>query len=273
MFNKLSKDNEKYFLYFFSLSFIFLSYTIISNIYLCVDTNVFPDLLKKMLHPAFLPPTQEILLFLVKSIMDGTLQIHLFSSFSRTFIGLIVGTILGFLMGFLMAWFKKIDYTLDPIYELLRPIPPISFVTLFILWFGIGDFSIILLIIYGSFVVTLIPTYHAIKEVPDIYFKAAKVLGANTKMLLLKVVFPAASPRILAGFRYAVMGAWGMVVAAELIGSTSGIGYLISKSQATLDTHAVLAGIMVLVSCAFIFDAIVRFLISYLTRWMKRGRW
>jgi ABC-type nitrate/sulfonate/bicarbonate transport system permease component len=77
-----------------------------------------------MLHPVFLPPTQEILLFLVKSIMDRTLQIHLFSSFSRAFIGLIVGTILGFLMGFLMAWFKKIDYTLDPIYELLRPIPP-----------------------------------------------------------------------------------------------------------------------------------------------------
>jgi len=223
-----------------------------------------------VLRPEFLPFYTEIIEKFEFLLKVGLIQESIKESLLRIFQGYVIGALIGCSLGFLMGLFRRIDYLLDPPVTIIRYTPALAWVPLFIIWFGIGELTKILLIVLGVMSVTLIGAYHGVRDIPDVYFKAARVLGADTKMLIRKVILPAASPRILAGFRYAVMGAWGTVVAAELIASKSGIGYLILRSSATFDTYAVIAGIIVLTVCAFAFDTIVRFLTSYLTRWMRR---
>ncbi len=170
-----------------------------------------------------------------------------------------------------MAWYEAADHYLHPLYSLFRPIPPLAFVTLFILWFGIGEASKVLLIAYGVGMTMLIPAYHGVRDIPAVYIKAASVLAATRRQLLWRVILPAAAPRIFTGLRLAVMAAWGIIVAAELIASTSGLGYLIIIAQSQYETATVMVGIASLALIGFAMDLAVRALGARYTGWMRRG--
>ena len=218
-----------------------------------------------------LPPVEKIVCSFMTLVENGLLQSHILASLYRVLGGLAIGIVLGVSLGSVMAVSKKFDNYFSPIYNFMRAIPPIAFVTLFILWVGIGELPKIILITIGVMMFTTIPTYHGVKDVPDVYIKAGLVLGADKKMLLRKVILPAASPQILVGLRFSVMIAWGTIVAAELIASKSGIGYLIIEGQRLFHTDTVLIGIVTLTAVALVMDTLVRLAISYFTRWMKRG--
>jgi ABC-type nitrate/sulfonate/bicarbonate transport system permease component len=240
-------------------------------LYRLLDTSDFPRALRLLLRPGILPPLQDIVAAFLGLLADGGWLTHFWASFIRVVEGLGIGIVLGVGAGIAMAWSRRVDDYLDPLYNLLRPIPPLAFVTLFILWFGIGELSKVLLVAYGVFMITLIPAYQGVRDVPEVYLKAARVLGASRGLLLRRVILPAAAPRILAGFRLSLMAAWGIIVAAELVGSTSGLGYLITVAQTQYDTAIVMVGIASLALVGFLMDCAARVAIARLTGWMRRG--
>jgi ABC-type nitrate/sulfonate/bicarbonate transport system permease component len=247
------------------------AYGLVSNLYQLVDTQGLPRSIRLLLRPGILPPIQTILAVFGDVLWSGQWLANLGASLRRVLEGLSLGVALGVGTGLAMGWSERVDQYLDPIYNLLRPVPPLAFVTLFILWFGIGETSKVLLITYGVFMTTVVPAYQGVRDVPVVYIKAARALGAPPRQLLLRVVLPAAFPRILAGFRLALMAAWGIIVAAELIASTSGLGYMIIMAQAQYDTAVVMVGIGSLAAVGFAMDTAVRLLGARLTHWMRRA--
>lgn len=246
-------------------------YTLLSNLFHFVDTSQLPRTLRLLLRPGILPPSQAIIAAFLSFWGDGTWATHVAASVVRASEGLALGIVLGVGTGLLMAWYDAADHYLHPLYNLARPIPPLAFVTLFILWFGIGEASKVLLIAYGVAVTTLIPAYHGVRDIPAVYVQAASMLGATRLQLFWRVLLPAAAPRIFAGLRLAVMAAWGIIVAAELIASTSGLGYLIIIAQSQYETATVMVGIASLALMGFLMDLAIRALGARYTRWMGRG--
>jgi len=248
------------------------AYTLVSNLYRLVDTAALPRPLRILLRPGILPPPERLAEAFHAVLADGSWAAHVGASLGRVLEGLALGGVVGIGAGLAMGWFERVEHYLDPLYQLLRPVPPLAFVTLFILWFGIGEASKVLLVAYGVAMVTLIPAYQGVRDIPAVYLKAARILGATRRQLLWRVVVPAAAPRLLAGLRLAVMAAWGIIVAAELIAATSGLGYLIVIAQTQYDTALVMVGIASLAAVGFLMDGGVRLLAAYLTRWLPRAR-
>ncbi len=253
-----------------ALACCLVGYSLISNLFYLIDTGTLSRTLRILLRPGILPPTQTIVASFLTSLGDGAWLANVWISCVRVSEGLVLGVVLGVGTGVVMAWSECVDHYIHPLYSLLRPIPPLAFVTLFILWFGIGEASKVLLIAYGVAMVTLIPAYQGVRDIPEVYIKAASVLGATKRQLIWRVILPAAAPRILAGLRLAVMAAWGIIVAAELIASTSGLGYLIVIAQSQYDTATVMVGIGSLALIGFLMDLFVRVLSARCTRWMRR---
>lgn len=247
------------------------AYALVSNLHALVDTRGLPRSIRLLLRPGILPPLQTILAAFQDAVVSGQWPANLAASLVRVLEGLGLGMVLGVGTGLAMGWSARVDDYLDPVYNLLRPVPPLAFVTLFILWFGIGEVSKVLLITYGVFMTTVIPTYQGVRDVPAVYLQAARALGAGPRQLLRRVVLPAAAPRILTGLRFAVVAAWGIIVAAELIASTEGLGYMIIMAQAQYDTAVVMAGIASLAAAGFVMDTAVRLLSARLTHWMRRA--
>jgi ABC-type nitrate/sulfonate/bicarbonate transport system permease component len=248
-----------------------LAYALVSNLYRLVDTQALPRSLRLLLRPGILPPIQAIGATLAGLAADGTWGTHLLASLGRVVAGLGLGVAVGMGAGLAMGWWEAVDHYLDPLYNLVRPVPPLAFVTLFILWFGIGEWSKILLIAYGVAMTTLVPTYQGVRDVPVVYLRAARVLGVRPWLLFHRVILPAALPRILAGLRLGLMAAWGIIVAAELIASTSGLGYLIVFAQTQYDTALVMVGIVSLAATGFVMDRLLERAGAHATRWMRRA--
>jgi taurine transport system permease protein len=255
-----------------SLAAALAAYALLSNLYFLIDTSALPRTLRLLLRPGILPPPQAIAAAFLRVVQSGAWQADAWASLVRVGEGLALGAAAGTGAGVLMACSQAADDYLHPLYNLLRPVPPLAFVTLFILWFGIGEPSKVLLIAYGVGMTTVIPAYHGVRDIPAVYLKAAAMLGATRGQLLWRIILPAAAPRIVAGLRLAVMAAWGIIVAAELIASTSGLGYLIIIAQSQYDTAAVMVGIASLALLGFLMDTGVRAVGAWQTRWTRTGR-
>jgi len=247
-----------------------LIYYFISNLYYFVGTKSLPDFLRNVLRPAIIPPLQDILREAVRLTSNGVLITNITVSTRRVILGLVCGVPVGFLIGFIMGWITKIEQYIETYYAILRFIPPLSFVTLFILWFGIGEFSKVLLITYSVVMVMILPIWHGIKEIPSHYLLAGLTLGLNRKLLIRRIVLPSILPNFFVGLRYAVMVAWLVLVASELIAAKTGIGYMILAAQRLFNTPVVMLGITILGVLGLTFDYCVRLASSYFTRWMKR---
>lgn len=254
-----------------SLAAALAAYALVSNLHALVDTAALPRSLRLLLRPGILPPIQHVGAAFAAAVADGSWAAGVAASTLRVTEGLLLGAPLGVAAGVAMAWSERLDHHLDPLYNLVRPIPPLAFVTLFILWFGIGELSKVFLVAYGVAVITLVPAYQGVRDVPVVYLRAARVLGAGRGQVFRRVILPAAAPRILAGLRLSVMGAWGIIVAAELIASTSGLGYMIILAQTQYETALVMVGIASLTLAGFLMDTAVRLAIDRYTGWLKRA--
>lgn len=155
----------------------------------------------------------------------------IWASLRRVLIAFGAGIILGISFGILMGWNRKINAFINPVFEILRPIPPIAWIPLVILWFGIGEFPKILLVFIGSFIPIVLNTITGVQLVDPILLNAGRVLGASNRQLLTEVVIPAATPAIFAGLAAALSSGWMIVVAAEMIAANSGLGFLIVRGM------------------------------------------
>jgi taurine transport system permease protein len=171
---------------------------------------------------------------------------HVWASLKRVLIAFVFAILLGVLLGVGLGWNKTFRAIINPVFELLRPIPPIAWIPLIILWFGIGELPKIVIVFIGSFVSIVLNTYAGIKDIDPLIINAGRVLGANKRQLLFEVALPATIPAILAGIRTALSSGWMCVVAAEMIAARKGVGFLIVQGQQSGDTALIVACMLVI---------------------------
>jgi NitT/TauT family transport system permease protein len=162
---------------------------------------------------------------------DGTLWTHIGASLLRVGAGFALAVLVAVPLGLWMGWVRGAFTTLNPIFQILRPISPIAWIPLAILWFGMGNASPIFLIFLSSLFPTLVQTVSAVHTIERQYIHAAENFGVSRSKLFLQVVIPAALPQIIVGMRVSLGVAWLVVVAAEMIALRSGLGYLIIDSR------------------------------------------
>ena len=180
------------------------------------------------------------------------------SSLRRILIGFALGTIAGVMLGAGMSVSRVVRHLVDPVIEVLRPLPPLAFIPLFIIWLGIGEMPKEVLIITGVTPIMAVTTVAALDEVADDLRLCARTLGASARYALLHVQIRAALPGILTGMRISMAGAWTSIVAAELIAATTGLGYLIMQAGDYLNTALVFSGILTIALLGLGLDACLR---------------
>ena len=208
---------------------------------------------------------------LVVGRMEGVLVEYFIATMYRVVVGMLAGAVLGVICGIAMSWNKWINSVLDPLIEALRPIPAVALIPFFILWFGIGDTGKLILTALGGFTVMVVTTLEAIKHVSPIYIMAARTLGANRLTIYRTVILPAITPPLIGGMRVTVALSFALVIAAEFMGAQSGLGYMIMLARRTLQTDAILVGVIIIGITSWIVDRMVRIIGNYLTRWAPRS--
>lgn len=179
----------------------------------------------------FLPMPSEIVMSVYKYLCDGTLLKHLSISIYRVISGYLIGVIVAIIIGSFIANFRTIDNTVTPILNLFGPIPVMAFLPMFILWFGIGEESKIILIAYATVIYMVTYVVEGIKNTDPLLIRSAMSMGANKLQLFWNVKFQSAFPNIFVGMKGALGTAFGAMVVAEMLGASTGLGYIIVFSK------------------------------------------
>ena len=226
----------------------------------------------KLISPLFLPAPQQVLhqLYVIASpqgFMDATLWQHLAASLTRILIALLAAVVIGVPVGIAMGLNDTVRGILDPLIELYRPVPPLAYLPLMVIWFGIGETSKILLIYLAIFAPVALSAVAGVRSVSQVRVRAAQALGASKLQVLRYVVLPSALPEILTGIRIGLGVGWSTLVAAELIAATRGLGFMVQSAGDFLATDVVIAGISVIALIAFSLEIGLRALQRKLTPW------
>ncbi|NYS77431.1 ABC transporter permease [Halomonas glaciei] len=238
-----------------SILFVLLIWTLFSAL------NIMPQ--------AILPSPASVWSATVEMAENGTLGRDLTVSLSRATIGFSIGTSLGVLVGLLTGRMALMQVLLAPALTLLRPIPAIALVPLAIVWFGIGEGSKYFVISYTVFLTVWFNTHHGMQYVPDIYLRASRSLGVSRAREFLTVIIPAAAPYILAGIRLGVALAFLSLVAAELSGASSGIGYRLQEARQYIRTDRMFSLLIILGILGAVADVIVQRIGQRLVHWQQ----
>lgn len=189
--------------------------------------------------------------------VKGVLWLHITSSLIRVFLGFGLATLLAIPAGLVLGRFGKLHHALNPLIQILRPISPIAWIPLAILWFGIGDRPAVFIIFITTFFPVLIATIAAVRNIEPIFIRTAVNFGASNRDILFKILFPAAFPNIFVSLRIALGTAWVIIVAAEMVGMRSGLGFLILDSRNFLRTDMVIAGMIIIGLIGFALDRVM----------------
>ncbi|WP_101911310.1 ABC transporter permease [Marasmitruncus massiliensis] len=207
-----------------------------------------------------------------RSIGGHTLWIHIGYSLLRVLTGYILGSALGVVVGLAMGWNRVVEAFITPIFRLIRPIPPIAWIPISILWFGLGFQAKVFLIVLASFCNVTLNAWAGAKSVDPQLIGAAKMLGASKSQIFFTIVMPASVPQIFAGLQVAMSSSWTTVLAAEMVRSTEGLGWMIVTGQTNLDMTQILVGIVAIGVVGFILVAVMRRMEDILCRWNKGKR-
>lgn len=222
---------------------------------------------------ALFPSPSEAAVGLWSIIQDGTLIHDIGASLGRFAVGYLVAAVTGIVLGMLLGWYKKAWYFFNPIVQVLRPISPIAWTPFIVLWFGIGDVPAIVIIFLAAFYPTLLATVAAVGRVGNMYIKVARNFALTRRETLIKVVLPASFPQIFTGLHQALGSAWVFLVAGEMVGSQSGLGYLIIDARNNLRPDLLLAAIISIGIIGLLLDGLIKLLESRIyTNWGAEGR-
>ena len=199
--------------------------------------------------------------------MKATLWQHLAQSMSRVFSALLFAIIIGVPLGLWMGLNRWTRAILDPLVELLRPIPPLAYLPLMVIWFGIGETTKVLLIFISILTPIIISTTHGVLSHQQNRERAALSLGATRLQVLQHVILPTALPHILTGIRIGLGVGWSTLVAAELVAADRGIGFMVQSAAQFLITDTVVLGIIVIAVVAVSFELFLRWLQKQLAPW------
>lgn len=220
-----------------------------------------------VLKPYTLPPIQTIIDTAVDYIVKGKLQANIIVSFIRVIKGFLVALVIAIVMGTTVALFPKFDTFTDLVLQIIRPIPPIAWIPLAILWFGIGESSKVFIIFLGSFFAIFTNTVDGIRGIERKYFELASVYEVSRWNLIKQVVIPGALPSIMTGICLGLGHAWVCVVAAEMIGATKGVGYMLTDGRSMSRPDVVILGMLIVGIVGKIMDDALRILRNKLITW------
>jgi len=205
------------------------------------------------------PSPREVELGLAQLFDSGVLYHDIVDSLRRVAIGYLGALCLGIPLGLLFGWYPALNQIVNPVVQILRPISPIAWIPVAILFFGVGDHAAIFLVFLGAFFPIAVSCVDSVANVPLIYRRAGSNFGLTPPHLLVRVVFPAALPQILVGLRIALGIGWLVVVAGEMIAVDSGLGFLIIDSRNSGKRYDLVVGAMLLIGViGLILDVLFR---------------
>jgi taurine transport system permease protein len=180
---------------------------------------------------------------------DARLHAHVLHSSKLVLLGFACAIATGVPLGLAMGWSRRAEALINPTFLLVRPIPPLAWIPLAIVWLGLGDAAKVLVIWFAAFVPSVINSYAGVRSLERHVVEAARMLGANRWMMLREVVIPGAMPHIFTGLRLSLQACWTTLVAGELIGAAAGLGHLLQQSALDIFPAMILVG-MVFVALA-----------------------
>lgn len=228
----------------------------------------------KWIDPLFLPSPQSVLSAFWELVKDGykgsSLGIHILSSLYRLFISLLLAFIIAVPLGVLCGYSKYILAIFDPIIEFYRPLPPLAYYTLLVLWLGIDDTSKIALLFLSAFAPLFIATVFSVQKVPRDRINGARSLGASKWQILVFVIIPSCLPDIITGLRTAIGVGYATLVAVEMVAATSGIGWMVLDASKYLRSDIIFVGIIIMGAIAMIMDGLIRQVQRYKFSWVGK---
>lgn len=234
-----------------------------------VATTVFP------VSPRVLPSPAAMLdalgTLLTAGYSQKPLWVHVLASVLRSLTGLVAGILLAVPVGLLMGYSRAVNAVLVPVFGFFRPIPPIAFIPLMILWFGIGELSKVLLIFAASFNYTVLSSAAGMRSVPEALIRAGMNLGLTRRQLLTSVMLPAALPHILTGVKTSTAVSWAIVVAAELIAAQEGLGFIIMDAGTFFRITDVFFGIIMVGAIGLLLEVLISALERRALHWQAKA--
>lgn len=227
-------------------------------------TEVFP-----LAHPVLLPSPVAVAKFFMRTVASGELFEHTKASLGRIFYANLAALGLGVPLGLAMGLSRSAERLLDGLLSIFRPIPPLAWVPLAILWLGIGATSVVFITFLAAFFAILLNTIAGARAVDKLHVRAALSLGANRRRLMTHVVLPTVASHIFTGFRTAIGVSWMSIVAAELIAASSGLGYMIIYYREVLRTDAIIVGMLTIGVIGLVMDLAARRLEQWLMPWRQ----
>ena len=221
---------------------------------LCYETlarsGVFPA--------ALLPTLGKVAETLVTLVADGSMLRHAFYTLYRMLCGFALAIAIGLPLGILMGRFRPVEHFFMPLASALMPIPSLAWVPVFILWFGLGNTTSILIVFYAALFPMMLNAWSGVRSVNQLWLRAAGAMGANEHAMFWKVILPGASPFIITGLRQAFLRSWIAVVGAEMLASSDwGLGWVIYDAKEFLNADVMLAAIAVIGLIGFVFERVV----------------
>lgn len=210
---------------FATVSFLLATWYVLTMVTGTIDTGRFPSP-----DDVWLAANQVV----IKGYANGRLHIHILHSLKLVSMGFLFAISVGVPLGLLMGWSSRAEALINPIFLLIRPIPPLAWIPLAILWLGLGDSAKVMVIFFAAFVPAVINTYAGIRSIGSPIVEAARMLGTPRTALVLEVLVPAALPSIFTGLRLALQASWTTLVAAELVGAIAGLGRILNVAQQDL---------------------------------------
>lgn len=212
-------------------------------------------------HVSLLPPPQLAARELWTLFASGEMFVHAGTSLARVLSAWCITGAIAIPLGLVMGWSRRMEKIIDPFVELFRPISPLAWIPLAILWFGIGEAGKVFVVCVATFFPTLLSTIAGVKRIDPVLIHAGQVLGCTDQASLFrKVILPAALPSIVVGMRISFGTGWAAIIAAELVAARSGLGYLIANGMEILRADKVLVGMAMIGVLGVCFDAFFRYL-------------
>jgi taurine transport system permease protein len=202
---------------------------------------------------------------------DGSLLFeHILASLEVVWIGFLLGAFFGIIVGLVMGWYKTGNRILRPLFEILRPIPGLAWIPIVIVFLGVSTLARGVIIFFGAFVSIVLNTYTGIRSTNETLKNVAKTCGASDFEVFVKVGIPSAMPMIFAGLRTSMGMSWGTIVAAEMLGSSIGLGFLIQYARSFADVALIMSGILVLGICGQLSSMIVQAVEGIVLKWRPK---
>ena len=194
---------------------------------------------------------------------------HVVYSLLRVMAGYFIGAAVGVVLGLSMGWSRLVEAVFSPVFRIIRPIPPIAWIPISIVWIGLGEGAKVFLIFLASFCYVTLNAWSGAKNVNPEYIDAARMLGAGKRKILFTVVLPATIPPIFAGLQVALSSCWATVLAAEMVRSSEGLGWIIIAGMNNNDMIQIMTGILAIGIVGMLLSTIFRKVEARLCRWNR----